>query len=419
MKGAYGTAMIALVAAALGAGGYALYSHRHGATVAVAPAVQPAREERKPLYWHDPMVPGQRFDKPGKSPFMNMELVPVYADSAGAGTVAIDPRVLQNIGVRYAEVESRSDAASIDAVGSVRLDETRIVTLQARVGGYIERQSVRATGAPVTRGQVLAEITAPELIQTQDELLVAKRLNDALLIDAAKNRLGLLGMSDKQIDRIAADGRIQRSVAIVAPASGIVTEIVARPGMTVAAGAPLFSFASLDSVWVVAEIPERDAAGIAAGRLAQVSFAALPGERFGGKVEFVYPEVAASTRTAAVRIALANPQGRLRPGMLANAHFASGPAHPALWVPSEAVIQTGSRTVVILAEQGDRFRAVDVVTGAERDGRSEIRSGLAAGQKIVASGQFMIDSEASLKGGLARMQPQEDDGAAAPAPHRH
>jgi len=414
MKGALGTTLVALVAAAVGAGGYALYANRVAAPMAPTPAAAPAaanppapigkpQAESKVLYWHDPMVPGQRFDKPGKSPFMDMELVPVYADEAAGGSVAIDPRVLQNIGVRYAEVESRAEAAAIEAVGNVRFDETRIATLQARVGGYIERQSVRATGAPVTRGQVLAEITSPELVQAQDELLVAKRLGDAMLIDAAKSRLGLLGMSAAQIEAVANGGRVQRSVAIVAPASGIVTEILARPGMNVAAGAPLFSFASLDSVWVVAEVPERDAAGIAAGREAQVRFAALPGESFKGRVEFVYPEVAAATRTASLRVALPNPQGRLRPGMLATLHFAAGAAKPALWVPSEAVIRTGTRSIVLLAEDGGRFRPVDVATGAERDGRTEIREGLAAGAKVVASGQFMIDSEASLKGVLSRM----------------
>ena len=430
MKGALGTTLIAIVAAAVGAGGYALYAKRVAAPMApAADANVPARigepstpqtgkpqGERKVLYWHDPMVPGQRFDKPGKSPFMDMDLVPVYADEAAGGTVAIDPRVLQNIGVRYAEVESRADASAIEAVGNVRFDETRIVTLQARVGGYIERQSVRATGAPVARGQVLAEITSPELVQAQDELLVARRLDDAMLIDAAKSRLGLLGMSATQIEAVVNGGRVQRSVAIVAPASGIVTEILARPGMNVAAGAPLFSFASLDSVWVVAEVPERDAAGIAAGREAQVSFAALPGENFKGRVEFVYPEVAAATRTASLRVALPNPQGRLRPGMLATLRFAGGAAKPALWVPGEAVIRTGTRSIVLLAEDGGRFRPVDVVTGAERDGRTEIREGLAAGAKVVASGQFLIDSEASLKGVLSRMsQASAPAAAAAPA----
>lgn len=168
MKGAPETMLAVLLGAAIGAGAYALYSSRQAAPAPVAPVAgdaasmaKPAAEERKVLYWHDPMVPGQRFDKPGKSPFMDMDLVPVYDDQAAAGTVAVDPRVLQNIGVRYANVESRSDAPQLAAVGNVRFDETRTVSLQARVGGYIERQSVRATGQPVTRGQVLAEITAP------------------------------------------------------------------------------------------------------------------------------------------------------------------------------------------------------------------------------------------------------------------
>lgn len=414
MNAALRMTLVALGSAALGAGAPALYHARHPAAQP-APAVDAAGPARKVLYWHDPMVPGQRFDKPGKSPFMDMELVPVYADEAAAGTVAIDPRLTQNIGVRYAQVQRLSEAPHIAAVGSVRFDETRTQSLQARVGGFIERQAVRATNQPVSRGQLLAEITSPELVQAQEELLLAARLNDAALIDAATSRLALLGVGAAQAGQIVRSGRVQRSVAIVAPAAGIVTEIAARPGMNVAAGAPLFTLSALDTVWVVAELPERDAAGIATGREAQVGFTALPGETFKGKVEFVYPEVAAGTRTASLRIALANPQGRLRPGMLANVRLAAGPAREALWVPSEAVIQTGSRNVVIVAQEGSRFRAVDVVTGVERDGRSEIRSGLAAGQKIVASGQFMIDSEASLKGALARMERQQPAHATAPA----
>lgn len=409
MNPAIRTALVALSSAVIGAGALALYNVRHSAVPAGEPvsATAPAKTGRKVLYWHDPMKPDQHFDKPGKSPFMDMELVPVYAQEIAAGGVSIDPRVTQNTGVRYAQVERIADAPQIVAVGSVRFDETRTLSLQARVGGYIERQAVRATNQPVSRGQVLAEITSPELVQAQEELLLATRLNDAPLIDAAKSRLSLLGVGALQAEQIAKSGRVQRSVAIVAPAAGIVTEIAARPGMNVAAGAPLFTLSALDNVWVVAEVPERHAAGIAAGREAQIGFSALPGETFKGKVEFVYPDVAASTRTASVRIALANLQGRLRPGMLANVRFAAGPAREALWVPSEAVIQTGSRNVVIIAEEGNRFRAVDVATGVERDGRSEIRSGLAAGQQIVASGQFMIDSEASLKGVMARMERQE------------
>lgn len=419
MKATIRTALVALVSAVLGAGALALFNARHSPapTGESATAATPSKSERKILYWHDPMKPDQHFDKPGKSPFMDMELVPVYADEAAVGGgVSIDPRVVQNIGVRYAQVERMTDAPQIAAVGSVRFDETRTISLQARVGGYVERQPVRATNQPVSRGQVLAEITSPELVQAQEELLLATRLDDAPLIDAARSRLSLLGVGAAQAEQIAKSGRVQRSVAIVAPAAGIVTEIAARPGMNVAAGAPLFTLSALDNVWVVAEVPERDAAGIAVGRQAQIGFSALPGETFTGKVEFVYPDVAAGTRTASVRIALANPQGRLRPGMLANVRFATGPAREALWVPSEAVIQTGSRNVVVVADDGNRFRAVDVVTGVERDGRSEIRSGLAAGQKIVASGQFMIDSEASLKGALARMARQETVVAPAPAP---
>lgn len=409
-------ALAGMVGAVAGAAGLGWVQSRHNTEtpVAVAPATP---TERKILYWHDPMTPGQRFDKPGKSPFMDMELVPVYADEASeseAGGVSISSRTQQNLGVRRATVERGAYAPQLAALGTVRFDETRTQAVQARVGGYIQRQNVRATNQPVSRGQVLAEILSPELVQAQEELLLALKLDDARLAEAARSRLDLLGFSAGQSRQLERSGQVQRTVALTAPQSGIVTEIAARPGMTVAAGAPLFMLSALDVVWVVAELPERDAGGVVSGSEALISFAALPGQTVRGRVEYVYPDVAQATRTASVRIALPNPQGRLRPGMLANVRFDAGAAREALWVPSEAVIQTGTRSVVIVAEAKGHYRAADVSLGSERDGRSEIRSGLEAGQQVVTSGQFLIDSEASLKGVLSRLQGSEPDTPPAP-----
>jgi len=413
--------LTAVLSAVLGAAGYALYLHftAPGADSTHAGHAAPAQSDRRILYWYDPMVPQQRFDKPGKSPFMDMDLVPKYADEdSGAGaaaSVSVDPRMQQNLGVRLAEVEKTALEGGGNAVGTVRVDETRIRVVQSRVAGFVEQQQVRALNQAVSRGQVLLTLTAPELIATQHELLLALKSGDAALASAARERLRLGGMAERQIGEVERNGQVQERVAIVAPETGIVTELNARPGMTVAAGAPLMTVAALDRVWVVADVPERDAALVSVGRSARLSFAALPGKVLEGKVEYIYPEIAGATRTLQARIALANAKGELKPGMLAQVSFSGGAQEKRLTVPSEAVIETGTRSVVIVADGAGRFAAADVRTGAERGGRTEILSGLEAGQKVVASGQFLIDSEASLSGALARLTAPPPV-AAAPAP---
>jgi Cu(I)/Ag(I) efflux system membrane fusion protein len=425
MSNALKLVLVALASAALGAGGYAWFAQRPASSPGM-PAqpgtmegAAPQRQERKILYWHDPMVPQQRFDKPGKSPFMDMDLVPVYADEAQGGTVAISPRVTQNLGVRYAAVEKDRFEKRVEAVGTVRVDETSLQTVQARVGGFIERQSVRSLNEPVARGQILAELTSPELVAAQEELLLAAKSNDTPLVTAARERLSLLGLSAGQVRRIEASGKVQRSVALAAPSAGIVTELNARPGMTVMPGAALYTLANLSHVWVIADIPESESAWIVPGREAQVRFAALPGEKYAGKVDYLYPEIVGETRTLRARIKLANPKGSLKPGMLANVSLYAGSRRDLLLVPSEAVIETGKRSVVIAAEAEGSFRAIEVKTGAEREGRTEILSGLSAGQRIVASGQFLIDSEASLKTALTRLEVSPADPAPESSGHQH
>ncbi len=407
----------ALLSAAVGAAGYALYLHFMvpGADSDHAGHAAPAQSERRILYWYDPMVPQQRFDKPGKSPFMDMDLVPKYADEDTVATpgVSIDPRMQQNLGVRLAEVAKSALEGGADAVGTVRVDETRIRVVQSRVAGFVEQQPVRALNQSVTRGQLLLTLTAPELIATQHELLLALRSGDAALTSAARERLRLGGMSERQIGEIERSGQVQERVAIVAPESGIVTELNSRPGMSVAAGAPLMTLAALDKVWVVADVPEREAALVAVGRSVRVSFAALPGRVLEGKVDYIYPEIAGATRTLQARIPLGNAKGELKPGMLAQVSFRGGSQDQRLTVPSEAVIETGTRSVVIVADGAGRFGVAEVRTGAERGGRTEILSGLEAGQKVVASGQFLIDSEASLSGALARLPAPPPAGAGA------
>lgn len=371
---------------------------------------------RKVLYWHDPMVPGQRFDKPGKSPFMDMDLVPVYADAdeAAPGGVAVSPGIQQNLGVRLAEVRKGALAKTIDAVGSVAFDERELVVLQARSSGYVEKLFVRAPLAPVRKGQALLQLYVPDWVAAQEEYLAVRRMaagpDTAGLLDAALQRMRLAGMSAEQVRQVSARARLIPRITISAPADGVVSELAVREGMAVAPGTPLFRINGLRTVWVNAEVPESAAAQVRPGMAVVASSPAFPGTQFSGKVEALLPEVNTATRTLKARIALANPGAKLVPGMFATIRMAAAARSGTLLVPSEAVIQTGTRSVVITAPGAGRFAAVEVVTGAEAGGQTEIVKGLDEGQQVVASGQFLIDSEASLRGTLQRL------GGAGPAP---
>ena len=402
---------LALAVAAGAWGGYRYGAQRGAASVpAAAHADAHGAGERRPLYWHDPMMPGQKFDKPGKSPFMDMQLVPVYADEgagAQAGAVSISPSVQQNLGVRTAPVVSGALDAAINAVGNVAYNERELVELQARSSGYIESLYVRAALDPVRAGQPLAELYVPDWIAAQEEFLAARRMAGAeqnALLQGARQRMRLVGMSDEQIRVVESSGTVHPRLTLTAPRSGVLAELTAREGMTVQPGAPLFRINGLASVWINAEIPEAQAAQVRPGDAATVRAPALAGQVLHGKVGALLPEVNAGTRTVKARIELPNPGGRLLPGMFANIALAPAGQHEVLLVPSEAVIQTGRRSVVLLEREKGQFTQVEVQTGAETNGQTEIRSGLQAGQRVVVSGQFLIDSEASLKGSTLRME---------------
>ena len=415
MKNKYVLALI--IAAIIAAGAYGGYhlGMRHGmkampmASGASANAASAAanKGEKKPLYWHDPMVPGQKFDKPGKSPFMDMQLVPVYGGSEGDdGTVSISPRVQQNLGVRTAAVTTGKLNAGVVAVGSVAYNERDVALVQARSNGFIERLYVRAPLDPVRKGQALAELYVPDWIAAQEEFLAVRRMQGTdmpSLVDGARQRMRLAGMSSEQVRLVESSGKVHSRMTISAPASGVITELGARDGMTVMAGAQLFRINGTSTVWVNAELAENLAAKVRPGDAVEARAPALPASVFKGRVGAILPEVNAATRTLKARIELANPDGKLVPGMFASLTFSSRGDDDVLLVPSEAVIQTGTRSVVMLAQDGGKFIPVEVELGSENNGQTEIRKGLALGQKIVVSGQFLIDSEASLKGTATRM----------------
>src|SRR6266404_6811792 len=338
--------VLALAAVALlGVAGYGLYwvgmnrgmkmaDPAPGVTAPAAAGAQQANASdattgKKVLYWHDPMVPGQKFDKPGKSPFMDMQLVPVYAEGNGdEGKVTISPRVQQNLGVRVAEVKSGSQSSTMEAVGSVAYNERDVAVVQARSNGFLERLYVRAPLDPVRKGQPLAELYVPDWVAAQEEYLTAKRISAqstarslAGLDEGARQRMRLAGMSDAQIAAVEASGKVQTRVTITAPIGGVIGELNAREGMTVMAGAPLFRLNGLSTVWVNAELPESLAGEVRPGNPVEARTPALPGAVFNGKVSAIVPEVNAATRTIKARIELANPQGQLIPGMFATVNF--------------------------------------------------------------------------------------------------
>jgi Cu(I)/Ag(I) efflux system membrane fusion protein len=361
-----------------------------------------AQTAEKTLYWYDPMHPNQHFDKPGKSPFMDMQLVPRLAgeenSAAVPGSVAVDPRVVQNLGVRLAPAERGRLARLVDSVGLVSVDEHRIQTVQVRASGWVEQLAVRAAGDSVRHGQLLAAVYSPDLLAAQDELLIAVGSGDAGLLDAARNRLSLLGMSDTQIAHVEKTRKAERRVSYFAPFDGYVMDLGVRQGAAAAVDTTLFQLVELNTVWINAEVPETQAAWLKVGDHAEATVPALPGEHFPARIDYIYPELTTATRTLKVRLVVENPRRSVRPGMFAAVHLVGAPREDALVVPSEAVIKTGTRSVVIVADDTNHFHPALVQVGAEYAGNSEILAGLAAGQKVVSSGQFLIDSEASLRG---------------------
>ncbi len=365
---------------------------------------------KKILYYHDPMVPGNKFDKPAKSPFMNMMLVPVYAEGGADGSnVTVSPRIQQNLGMRTAQVVEGRLSPQVSAVGSIGFNERDQALVQARATGYVERLQVRATLDRVAKGQALAELYVPDWIAAQEEFLAVRRMQGpdfATLVDGARQRMRQVGMSQAQIGLVENSGRTQPRIRLIAPIGGVITELMAREGMTVMPGATLFRINGLSTVWANAEVPESQSALLRVGAKVQAKSPAVPGVTFEGKLQALLPEVNPATRTLKARLELANPGGVLVPGMFVQMQFMDMRAAKALLVPSEAIIQTGRRTVVMLTEEGENkghFRPVDVETGIESGGLTEIKRGLQAGQRVVVSSQFLIDSEASLKGVEARL----------------
>jgi len=357
------------------------------------------------------MDPEYRRDAPGKSP-MGMDLVPVYADreKPGQDALRIRPGVLNSIGAKSDSIARRDLSLPFTAPGVVRPDADRVAHIHVRTEGWIEKLHVNAEGDSVREGDLLFEIYSPALVSAQEEYLQANRTGNQSLLRASRIRLHALGMSDQQVDALRQRGSSRRLFTVEAPRDGYVMELNVRQGMYVQPGDTIISIADLSSVWVEVDLFEGQIAWVETGQQAQIRlpFSATDRE-WTGEVDYVYPTMRAETRTGRVRLAFDNPDLALKPNMYASVSIAADPHRNALAVPTQSIIRTGDGKRVILALGEGRFRPARVETGLEVDGMTEILAGLAEDERIVVSGQFLIDSEASVDASLLRMSDESEN----------
>jgi membrane fusion protein, copper/silver efflux system len=400
----------ALVMAALGAMAGGWWVRRSG-NAANSSLASSADAQRKVLYWYDPMVPAQHFDRPGKSPFMDMQLVARFANEASGETpgIRIDPRLAQNLGVRLATVERRDVAQSIEVPGTVIFNGRDAAILQARTAGFVTRIYPHAPGDVVTRDAPLADLLTPDWVAAQTEFLALMESGDAPLLAAARQRLLLLGMPSALIAQIEQSRQVRAEFTVSSPIAGMIDTLDVRSGMTVSAGNTLATIKGIDPIWIEAAVPE------AAGTLsvletsASVQSAARAEHAIEGRVIAVLPQTNSDTHTLRIRIALPNHDGQWKPGMFAQVRLTGRARQEALLVPSEAIIHTGTRNLVVIAGGDHHFESVEVRIGPQYGDRTQVIAGLQEGQQVVASGQFLIDSEASLRGASARMSPSAQE----------
>jgi Cu(I)/Ag(I) efflux system membrane fusion protein len=360
--------------------------------------------DREILYWVAPMDPNYRRDKPGKSP-MGMDLVPVYAGAEGEpdSIVSIAPGIVQNLGVRTATAERSRLWRGISTVGYVDYDESKTSHIHLRTEGWIERLDVESEGERVRKGQRLFELYSPALVNAQEEFIQALKIGNTGLEQASRDRLSALGIPEDQIRQLKKDQRARQTIAIYAPQDGVVSTLPVREGMFVKPADRVMSLAELSSVWLLAEVFERQADWVKVGQPAEVRLPYLPGRTWEGQVEYIYPSLDPRTRTLKVRLRFNNPDEALKPNMYAHVKIFGGPKEDTIVIPLEALIRTGREDRVILALGAGRFESRTVTAGIESGDWVEILTGIEAGEAVVVSGQFLIDSEASLKASMRRM----------------
>jgi Cu(I)/Ag(I) efflux system membrane fusion protein len=374
---------------------------------------------RKVLYWWDPMMPAYKSDKPGKSP-MGMDMVPVYeGDEPGGGdpgVVNVSPAVINNLGVRTATVERTFLAPTIETFGTVSFDESRISHVHVRARGWIERLQARVEGETVKSGQVLFEFFSPDIVNAASEYLRelgrgpgSGGIPDG--IEIVRRKLISLGMAERQIDEIRRTRQVPERIQVFAPRSGVVTQLGVAEGMFVEPTMTLVTIVEHDTLWIFAEVVESQAGLVKPGMTIEARTPSQPGRVWTGTVDYVYPELRMETRTVRLRIRIENPDHVLRHGMFAAVRIIAPARENVLAIPSEALIRTGAGARVVLALGDGRFKPVPVKAGLAVGDKVEVLEGLKEGDRVVASAQFLLDSESSLTAGLARLD-ASDAGAA-------
>jgi Cu(I)/Ag(I) efflux system membrane fusion protein len=372
----------------------------------------PADSARVVLYYRNPMGLQDTSPLPKKDS-MGMDYVPVYADEeAPPGQLRISLDKVQKLGVKTEPAVSRELARTVRAVGRLQPDERRMVTVTTRFEGYIEKLLVNATGQPVTRGQPLMEVYSPELVSAQEEYLIARKGRETLrngtqeslagvdqLADAALQRLRNWEISAAQLQRLQREGKVTRTLTLYSPASGVVLEKTAQQGMRFMPGEMLFRIADLSTVWLIADVFEQDLSVVKPGLAVKISVDAYPEHAFSGEVAYIYPTVSPQTRTAQVRVEMSNPDGLLRPELYASVQLASA-GDMALTVPNSAVIDSGTRQVVLVQREEGLFEPREVTLGRHSDGYVEVLQGVTEGEQVVVRANFLIDAESNLQTAL-------------------
>ena len=372
-----------------------------------------ANSEPEPLFWVAPMDPNYRRDEPGLSP-MGMELIPVYAedgdsDAMGAGTIAISPNLVNNLGVRTGVAKMGRLQNAISTVGYVTYDQGQLIHINPRVAGWVERLYVQASGDPVTRGEPLYEIYSPQLVNAQEDLLLALNSNNPQLIQAAEDRLRALQLDADFIDQLKTDRQVVQHLVFRAPQTGVVDNLAIREGAYVQPGTRLMSIGNLEQVWVEAEVFERQAALLEPGLPASMKLDYLPGRIWEGEVDYVYPLLDAGSRTLRARLRFDNADGSLKPNMFARVDIRARAIDETLLVPRESVIRTGTQNRVVLALGDGHFKSVEVRLGRSDRRFMEILEGVVPGDRVVTSAQFLLDSESSKTSDFLRMEnPQSE-----------
>lgn len=401
-----------VIGGVVGATSMSLYSGHNMSAMEVSSQDSTASTANEPLYWVAPMDANYRRDQPGKSP-MGMDLVPVYADDgqgekSPAGTVTIDPSVVNNLGVKSAFVEKSILSPNIDTVGYIAFDESKLWQVNVRVAGWVEQLNINAIGEKVNKGDVLFTLYSPELVKAQEELLNAYRTGRKGLVKGARERLHSLGVDRAQINSIVRSGKANKNIEIKAISSGVIASLNIREGGYVSPSQIVISAGPLENVWVDAEVFERQAHWLSSGNKAVMTLDAVPGKTWTGEVDYVYPILDPKTRTMRMRLKFDNQDGALKPNMFANITIQPKTREEVLTIPRQSVIRSGGMERVVLDEGNGKYRSARIIAGREAGNKVEVVKGLKENDKVVTSAQFLLDSESSKSAELSRINGPEN-----------